>query len=85
MLTKIYGYAWLVFAALFLLTWVTNNLSLFSLVVFGFAAFGMVFMGMIGVLPVMVAHPAKRQTSTRPVESVTATAPTSISRDAVRV
>lgn len=58
MLVKIYGMLWvfgIVVAALFFLT---GNLTPVAALVFGFITFGMVFMGMIGVLPSTVGHNA---------------------------
>lgn len=65
MMVKIYGMLWVllvVVAALFLLT---GNLTPVAGVVFGFIAFGMVFMGMMGVLPSTVGHnaPVKEEKS----------------------
>jgi hypothetical protein len=34
-----------------------GSMTLIALVVFGFISFGMVFMGMMGVLPILVTHP----------------------------
>jgi len=55
---KIYGTLWAIIAALAVLLLVTENFTRITLVVFGFVTFGMIFMGMISVLPVMVTHPA---------------------------
>jgi hypothetical protein len=57
---------------------VTGNFTAMMLVVFGFIAFGMVFMGMMNVLPTVVAHPSakpapaavKARTERPPVASV---------------
>jgi hypothetical protein len=57
MLAKIYLYTWLFFIAVFLLMFLNGGLSLVAWTVFGFIAFGLVFMGMIGVLPVLASHP----------------------------
>lgn len=62
MLTKVYLSTWLVIAAAFAVFFLTGNMTMFVLVVFGFIAFGMVFMGMMGVLPTIVgphATPAR--------------------------
>ena len=59
MLAKLYVYTWAVIAAVFLLFTVAGAMTMFNLVVFGFAAFGMIFMGMIAVLPSMVDHPVE--------------------------
>ena len=57
MLVRAYLLTWgiLLVAALAFLA--TGNFSMFTGVVFGFLAFGMTFMGMMSVLPSMVAHP----------------------------
>ncbi len=56
MIVKIYALIWV----LGLLTagafYVTGNLGPIMTVVFGFFTFGMVFMGMMGVLPETVTH-----------------------------
>ena len=58
MIVKIYlsiwGFILLTAAVLFL----TGNFNNLTAVVFGFFALGMIFMGMISVLPATVAHPA---------------------------
>ena len=56
MLTKIYTTSWMIFFALALILVITGNMTMLALVVFGFFAFGLVFMGMMGVLPSIVAH-----------------------------
>ena len=56
MLAKLYVYTWAVIAILFLLFTIAGSITMLNLVVFGFTAFGMVFMGMIAVLPSMVGH-----------------------------
>ena len=57
MLTKIYMALWftVVFAAG--LVFLTGNLNMPTTVVFGFIIFGLVFMGMMSVLPASMAHP----------------------------
>lgn len=54
MLTKIYIALWFILAALAATFYVTGNLTEPVVVLFGFFAFGMVFMGMISVLPTAV-------------------------------
>lgn len=76
MLAKIYWYTWLVIAAAAGLFFLTGNMTLSAVVVFGFIAFGMVFMGMMGVLPATVAQPApkmNRSSSEVPVRSTAST------------
>lgn len=62
MLAKIYWYIWLAIALVFALFSVTGNMTDMAWVSFGFIAFGMTFMGMMGVLPAMNAeHEPKRE------------------------
>jgi len=56
MLVKIYWMIWLALAVAAAIAFVSDTMSAFALVVFGFVAFGLTFMGMIGVLPSMVSH-----------------------------
>ena len=58
MILKIYAIIWAFIAAMAGMLFLTGNFSEMTLVVFGFIGFGMIFMGMIGVLPSTVAHPA---------------------------
>lgn len=57
MITKVYFMLWgllfLAAAVIFLI----GSMTPMTLVVFGFISFGMVFMGMMGVLPILVTHP----------------------------
>lgn len=66
MLTKIYAALW--FAVVFAagVFFVTGNFSMLTAVVFGSIVFGMVFMGMMSVLPSMVAHarPVRHEVTT---------------------
>jgi hypothetical protein len=39
----------------------TGSMTIHVLTVFGFIAFGLVFMGMMGVLPVEVSHPSGKK------------------------
>jgi hypothetical protein len=57
MLTKIYQVSWLLAAIAAGLLFVSGNLSALTTVVFGFIAFGLVFAGMMIVLPATIAHP----------------------------
>ena len=54
MLTQIYIALWLVIATAALGVYVTGNMSVMAVVAFGFVCFGMVFMGMMSVLPTAV-------------------------------
>jgi len=58
MLVKVYWMTWGVVGLAALLLFAAGSFTTMTGVVFGFIAFGMVFMGMMGVLPVMVSHPA---------------------------
>jgi hypothetical protein len=62
MLAKAYLYSWFVIGATFVLVFVSGNMTALALVIFGFIAFGMVFAGMMNVLPGTIAdahHAAK--------------------------
>jgi hypothetical protein len=56
-MVKLYWWLWSVVAAAALGFYLFGSFSPMVAIVFGFIAFGMVFMGMIGVLPTMSAHP----------------------------
>ena len=56
MLTKIYTGLWIATLAAALALFLAGNMTMLAWVVFGFVAFGLVFMGMMGVLPAMVVH-----------------------------
>ncbi len=58
MLVKIYWMLWSAIAIIAALLFVTGNFSIMTLVAFGFVSFGMIFMGMMCVLPSMVGHHA---------------------------
>ena len=58
MLVKMYWMAWALTAVAALMVLVAGYFTLMMATIFGFIAFGLVFMGMIGVLPSMVSHPA---------------------------
>ena len=45
--------------------WLGNVFTLFTAVVFGFIAFGLIFAGMMCVLPTLVAHPPVRLSKMR--------------------
>ena len=57
MLVKLYWMTWGVVGLAALLLFAAGSFTMLTAVVFGFIAFGMVFMGMMGVLPTIVAHP----------------------------
>jgi hypothetical protein len=55
-MVKLYGLLWLAIATVALILFLGGVMTMPVVVVFGFISFGMVFMGMIGVLPTMVSH-----------------------------
>jgi tellurite resistance protein TehA-like permease len=59
MLTKIYFGLWALVGLAAAIVFLMGNMSPLVLVVFGFISFGLVFMGMMGVLPILVSHPAQ--------------------------
>ena len=59
MLVRIYWSLWLLLALSALLLFLVGGLSMMAAVVYGFIAFGLTFMGMIGVLPNLAVHPAE--------------------------
>ena len=61
MLVKIYWSLWGLFVLAVLVLFAAGSLTPLSLVALGFVAFGLTFMGMMGVLPTVVAHPATRK------------------------
>lgn len=60
MSTKLYSYICVVFAVSASIIWLANVFTMFAGVVFGFIAFGLVFTGMMCVLPATAAHPSSR-------------------------
>lgn len=60
-MVKIYGFLWLAMGLTAALLFVTGNLTLTAAIAFGFVAFGLVFIGMIGVLPATVTHPQPKR------------------------
>lgn len=56
MLLNLYKALWIIAAVATMLFVVTGNLGAMALVVLGFLLFGLVFMGMISILPTMVSH-----------------------------
>ena len=59
-LTKVYFTIWGLVGAAATVFFLTGNMTMLTLVVFGFVAFGLVFMGMMGVLPILVTQPEPR-------------------------
>lgn len=58
MLTKVYLTIWTAFFGVVALVAVTGYLSMMALVIFGFITFGLIFLGMMCVLPHAVSHPS---------------------------
>ena len=58
MFVKMYWMVWAVNAVIAMMVFLTGYFTLMMATIFGFIGFGLVFMGMIGVLPSMVSHPA---------------------------
>ena len=56
MLEKIYLSVWVLLLAAFVVVFATGMLSYGVATVFGFMAFGLIYMGMIGVLPFWTTH-----------------------------
>ena len=52
---------WVLYFAAALLCWVTGLMTMFTVVVFGFISFGLVFTGMMCVLPVQVAYEHEKE------------------------
>lgn len=61
MLVKIYWSLWALFFAAALILFAAGAMTSIVLVVLGFIAFGLTFMGMMGVLPSMVSHPVPQK------------------------
>ena len=63
MLIKIYWSLWIVLGFAAVALFAAGSFTMLAAVYFGFFAFGITFMGMIGVLPVMVSHPSAPKTA----------------------
>ena len=70
MLVKVYWITWGVVGLAALLLFVAGSFTTLTAVVFGFIAFGMTFMGMMGVLPVAVSHPAPPKEEKAPAQAL---------------
>ena len=64
MLVKIYEIFWAVIAIIAAILFVTGTMTLVTLVAFGFVVFGMIFIGMMCVLPSVVGH---HETTNEPI------------------
>ena len=69
MLVKIYWTVWVVMAFGAAIIFGAGYFTAVVGVAFGFIAFGVVFMGMIAVLPAMVSHPAPRKRAAAPTRA----------------
>jgi hypothetical protein len=56
MSVRAYWSIWGLFAIAALLLFVTGNMTMMTIVVLGFVGFGLTFMGMMNVLPLLVSH-----------------------------
>jgi hypothetical protein len=63
MFVKIYYTMWAAFLLGAGVLFLTGNFDLTAMVVSGFISFGLVFMGMMCVLPSLVGHHAEKQTA----------------------
>ena len=54
---KFYTYLWIAFFAGWIVVFLAGAFTMLAGVVFGFVAFGLIFAGMMCVLPAQVAHP----------------------------
>ena len=77
MTSKFYGYLWVLFAVSAGVLWLGNVFTMMTAVVFGFTAFGLVFTGMMCVLPGLVSHPATSRVKTKEPAAVAALVPSS--------
>lgn len=60
MYVKLYAAVWGLLLIVALALAVTGNFSMMTAIVYGFISFGMVFMGMMSVLPALVSTPEGR-------------------------
>lgn len=54
---RFYSFLWAIYFVVAAVLWLAGVFTLLTAVVFGFVAFGFVFMGMMCVLPGAVSHP----------------------------
>ncbi len=64
MLTKIYFAIWAALAAFVGILLITGSLTALAIVGIGFFIFGMIFMGMMVVLPLSITHPEGHEPET---------------------
>lgn len=65
-LQKFYTGLWAVYGAVTLGLLLTGSMTMLALTVLGFVAFGLIFMGMMCVLPTIVGHPVALVEESRP-------------------
>jgi hypothetical protein len=58
MSVRLYKLIWLIFLGIAALTFISGNLTAIVGVVFGHIVFGLIFMGMMVVLPTSITHPS---------------------------
>ena len=66
-MVKLYWTLWAIIGSIALILFATGNFTMLTLVAFGFVSFGMIFMGMISVLPSTVVHHAPAEPKVKPV------------------
>ena len=59
MIVRIYWSLWILTALSAVVLFLVGGLSMMAAVVYGTIAFGLIFMGMIGVLPNLATHPSE--------------------------
>ena len=70
MIVRIYWSLWILTALSALVLFLIGDLTMMAAIVYGFVAFGLTFMGMIGVLPNLAVHPVEASiASPKPVVS----------------
>lgn len=68
MIVRIYWSLWILTAVSAIILFLIGGLTMVAALVYGVIAFGLTFMGMIGVLPNLAVHPAEaRIASPKPV------------------
>ena len=63
-LQKAYAGAWIAFGIVIGVLLVSGNMTMLAISALGFVCFGMIFLGMICVLPTSVTHPGVPRTKT---------------------
>lgn len=72
MVIKIYKALWFIVSLMAAGIYFSGLMSEMMLVVFGFLLFGMIFMGMIGILPLTISHPVEVKSSEKVEDSAQA-------------